>query len=99
MTRLEALERVAEAARATLKAYSIEKVCAADDALSAALDALDTLPPEPAGDVVELAVYQSPSGDTHLVKIGSAYDKIDGFSNNWTRLGTARLVLAKEETP
>lgn len=91
-------QAVVEAARAWLNVvaslpYQDQRELDAMNACETALNNYYALPPEPAGEVMEFAVHQSPSGDTHLVKIGSPYDQTDGFSNNWTRLGTTRLTL------
>lgn len=100
MTRLEALERVAEAAQGALNAEMAEDraaMNAALGALSAALIRLDALPaapqPQPAGEVVE--VWEDTMGEITLMRPGSfrAREMADLEGYGHARLGTARLPL------
>lgn len=107
-TRLAALERVAEAARALKRAgepdvswndYYVARK-ARDDAL-AALDALPASQPQPAGEVVTLAVWEDREGGIAFMSAGSLDDRTsenawrDGFLTA-TRLGTVTLPITRE---
>lgn len=96
MTRMEALEAVAEAAMAWWEAGaspSVEHARAV--ALRQALHALDALPASPPGEVVEVAVWKWPNGIVALATVGSDEDERWGEHDCW-RLGTVRLALVKE---
>jgi hypothetical protein len=93
MTRLQALEAVAEAARSALYVSPGAIVRLAD-----ALDALDALPadPEPArGEVVELAVWEHNDGEIQMVRCDTEGEGYTDGVGGWTRLGTTRLPLGK----
>ena len=90
MNRLEALERVASAVRHYIHGNGHF------EAVRGALDALDTIPPEPAEDVVEVELWAHADGDVAVLVRGSAISQ-DWATNRYrTRLGTTLLVLAKE---
>lgn len=92
MTRMEALEAVAEAARSALYVLPGAIVRLAD-----ALDALDALPadPDPApAEVVEAVMWEAKDGYIELSTPGSPASQ---RSSVWTRLGTTRLPLVKED--
>ncbi len=89
MTRMEALEAVAAAARP----YAYHG--ADNNRLLKALDALDALPaePQPQREAVTLAVWEYEDGETYFCKPGS---EMDDRGSRWTRLGTGTLLLDRE---
>lgn len=89
MTRLEALERVASAVRHYIHGDGYF------EAVRGALDALDTIPPEPAGEVVDVAVWLDP--DDGEVRFCRPQSEEDEPLLGWTRLGTTRLPIARAE--
>ena len=90
MSRMEALEAVAEAARATVREVG------GTDGLFEALAALDALPATPGEMVVEVALglWADAYGQTALFRADTVGDgrKAPG----WTRLGTIRLALTED---
>ena len=103
MTELEALRRVAEAARKWRIAYAREEegwdYC--EDAVDERLDleeavlALDALPaPAAEPEVVEVAVWRD--NDDGEVVFCTPKTKQDDPLHGWTRLGTTRLALVPE---
>ena len=101
-TELEALRRVAEAARKWLVAVSglpLQTTEERDtmDACEGALLALDALPAttaESEGEVVEVAVWRD--NDDGEVVFCIPKTERDGPLQGWTRLGTTRLALVPE---
>lgn len=101
MTERDRLLAVVEAVRTWLNIaatlpYQDQRELDAMTACEIALNNYSALDARPKGRMMEFAVHQSLSGDTHLVKIGSPYDQTDGFPNNWTRLGTTRLTIKED---
>jgi hypothetical protein len=107
MTRLQALEAVAEAARAWLNTVSglPYQNSAEADAMGRceqALVALHALPadpdPDPApAEMVEVAVWEGMTGLIEYVKAGSIRDQQEAFGPLWRRVGTTRFPLVKED--
>lgn len=103
MSRVEALEAVAEAARQVCNARADRSaewtdVTEAIADMQDAIRALDALPadPEPArGEVVEMELWRHTAGDAVLVIPGSAVSKELAEARHRTRLGTTRLPLVK----
>ena len=105
MTRMEALEAVALAARAfqaaVLAPIGSQRdgyLSHARDMLDRAFDTFDALPAAPAtepaparGEVVEVAVWENINGDYFFIKPGR-----NSMGYGWTRLGTTRLPLTVE---
>ena len=102
MTRLEALEAVAEALRdittplnglyTPRQGTCLAAAIRALDALAAAIRALDALPAAPTqaqGGTVEVAVWQHADGSTRFSRPNSPDDEWNG----WRRLGTTRLPI------
>jgi hypothetical protein len=95
MTRLEALEAVAEAVRK----------CRAGDVrwsyvmqTLAALDALPAAPAQAQGEAVEVAVWEDPTdGDIQLARIGGGMDRNRLQYPGWTRLGATLLPIRAAE--
>lgn len=91
MTRMEALEAVAAAARSALHSAP-----SSYERLGNALAALDALPgkPQPQGETVTLAVWRNDKhGSVGLYQPGTRDDEP---SPGWTRLGTVTLLLDRE---
>ena len=99
MTRMDALEAVAEAAREITRWPDglVDGGAIVDrDAVAAlwrALDALDALPATP-GEMVEFSAWEHEDGMIAWYRAGSRHDLIE--MSGWTRLGTVRLPLVKE---
>jgi hypothetical protein len=93
MTRLQALEAVAEAARTYVKKRGMSPTW---PDLIAAVQALDALPADPTpAEVVELAVWEERgTGRVLTVRVGSDIDK-HYAETSLQRLGTTRLPLVK----
>lgn len=93
MTRLQALEAVAEAARTYVAKRGMSPTW---PDLIAAVAALDALPADPApAEVVEVAIWESVTGAIEHVRAGTTRDQQDSFGVLWQRLGTTRLPLVK----
>lgn len=97
MTRLQALEAVAEAARKWqqttmhIEPHSDEE-CEAYEEFEDALAALDALPADPAP--AEVALFGTVQGERCLGDPSSRFaSKL--LMDGWTRLGTVRLPLVK----
>lgn len=104
MTRLQALEAVAAKVRTWCASRSdLDGECetlhdtqALFDAIQA-LDTLDALPADPAparGEVVEAVMWEAKDGYIELSTPGSPASQ---RSSVWTRRGTTRLPLVKED--
>lgn len=102
MTRLQALEAVVQRMRTIVAAREAEEGegpmtrLALDDA-EQALDTLDALPADPAparGEVVEAVMWEAKDGYIELSTPGSPASQ---RSSVWTRRGTTRLPLVKED--
>jgi hypothetical protein len=91
MTRLEALEAVAGAAREILDNGDGSRALA--DAFRA-LDAIPAAPTQAQGETVDVAVWRHKNGAYGLVQIGSADDWPDG---DFTRIGTTVLTIRAAE--
>lgn len=92
MTRTQALEAVAEAARTYVAKRGMPPTW---PDLIAAVAALDALPADPAparGEVVEAVMWEAKDGYIELSTPGSPASQ---RSSGWTRLGTTRLPLVK----
>jgi hypothetical protein len=98
MTRMEALEAVAEAAEHYREArMNDDPEMAVTSKRSQMYAALDALPADPApAQEVEVAVWEGMTGLIEYVKAGSIRDQQEIFGPLWTRLGTVRLPLVKE---
>lgn len=108
MTRTEALERAIEEAAAWHEAADKALSKQPPDAdrawrraehqeqAQALRTTLDALPPapQPAGEVVEVAVWRGQDGQTEFPIAGSFED--DASNDTWTRLGTTLLTIQKE---
>lgn len=98
MTRLEALEAVAEAARTVLRerlgtdAAAWEVACARLDAALATLDAHREAPQE----TVTLAVWRDPSDGEVKTVIPNGSADADFRRMNWQDLGTVTLPITQE---
>jgi hypothetical protein len=100
MTRLQALEAVAEAARQWRDWEADHSQSMVDgahlwDGLDDALAALDALPADPAparGEVVEAVMWEAKDGYIELSTPGSPASQ---RSSGWRRIGTTRLPLVK----
>ena len=96
MTRMEALEAVAEAAIKWWNKGAITTTKEATDILMEACARLDALPASPPGEVVEVALglWADAYGQTALFRADTVGDgrKAPG----WTRLGTIRLALTED---
>jgi hypothetical protein len=96
MTRVDALEKVAEAVRDYwLKSASHENFYAVGQALRA-LDALPAAPTQAQGEgeTVEVAVWENEAdGDIQFARIGGKMDDYRLQYRNWHRLGTTRLPI------
>jgi hypothetical protein len=102
MTRMEALEAVAEAAREMYEAIDREtsnpayhRVYPAWGRIGDAIAALDALPADPAparGEVVEAVMWEAKDGYIELSTPGSPASQ---RSSGWRRIGTTRLPLVK----
>jgi hypothetical protein len=101
MTRLQALEAVAVAARQWRDWEADHSQSMVDgahlwDGLDDALAALDALPAPTPGETVTLAVWEDPNnGDVRHLRPGG---QAEGWvkHRSWRRLGTTRLPLVKE---
>lgn len=96
MTELEALRRVAEAARELDRwphGVPGNGAIVDRDALAAVWRALDTLPASPAPETVTLAVWATSDGAVALVTPGTRCDHPDHPLDR--RLGTVTLPLAE----
>lgn len=105
MTRMEALEAVAEAAEILAHSAGVIRGRTPEDAdiythelehirhLMAMLSTLDALPASP-GEMVEFSAWEHEDGMIAWYRAGSRHDLIE--MSGWTRLGTVRLPLVKE---
>jgi len=104
MTRLQALEAVAKKAAAFHQAMLAPigrmpegYLSRAQDELEEAFSALNALPADPAparGEVVEAVMWEAKDGYIELSTPGSPASQ---RSSVWTRRGTTRLPLVKED--
>jgi hypothetical protein len=99
MTRLEALEAVAEAAAVVYVNRDSHEAWSALQAAIVAKNRLDAIPAAPAqaqGETVEVAVWRLPGGEVRFLEVGS-YDDVNRTYENpwnaWRRGGTARLPI------
>ena len=95
MTRLQALEAVAEAAR--VLAYRVDHGLPLLDARCKVQATLDALPANPArGKMVEVSLFGTARGGRCLADPGSGFAS-ELLMDGWRRIGTVRLPLVKEK--
>jgi hypothetical protein len=101
MTRLEALEAVAEAARQMLNEWDKSLDMESVEDVRARLRALDALPApaQAQGETVEVAVWEHPDGDTLLLRPGSHTESQFRASphTRWAYRCTTRLPIRATE--
>lgn len=93
MTRIEALEKVAEAARTYVAKRGMSPTW---PDLIAAVASLDALPADPApAEVVEVGAVEYRDGEIRFARVGSEWWS-GLIERQWRSLGTTRLPLVKE---